>query len=386
MKTYILALPAVEVIYLLRAETQAAHGARKLNIGATEKEYMIGEDFDRSAYGLHDEEDFYLVTSITTLTIEPRVEDGFWILETVVERPLGPIPTSQEGELVRKDLTFDEFEAEFNAPGQKQVTFRLQAQTTAKRQDFDRWLADMRERHLGKPAVQQRGAAASVAQQPHIERIFEEGQISNAVENDDRVKEAVGVFRDPNALEAAVDELEVSGFDRAAISVLATDAKATEQVERFYRTVRDIEDSGRVQLGAFVSSNSRTEGKAAVVGIPLYIGGFAGAIAVAATGGALALAIAAAIAGGAAGAGLGAFFAAAIARHHAAHVREQLDKGGLVLWVNVPDPDAEKRAVAILNNMGARHVHVHEIKREWSSGEVPLGLKQADPFLERDPS
>ena len=34
MKTYILALPAVEVIYLLRAETQTAHGARKLDIGA----------------------------------------------------------------------------------------------------------------------------------------------------------------------------------------------------------------------------------------------------------------------------------------------------------------------------------------------------------------
>jgi hypothetical protein len=42
-------------------------------------------------------------------TIEPRVESGYWILETVIERALGPIPISQEDELTRKDLTLDEF-------------------------------------------------------------------------------------------------------------------------------------------------------------------------------------------------------------------------------------------------------------------------------------
>lgn len=203
--------------------------------------------------------------------------------------------------------------------------------------------------------------------------------MSNAAENSDRMKEAVGVFRDPKALEAAVDELEVSGFDRAAMSVLATDAKATEQVERFYRTVKDIEDSGRTPRGAFVSRDSRTEGEAAVVGLPIYVGGCAGAVAVAAAGGALALAIAAALVGGAAGAGLGVIFAAAIARHRAADVREQLDKGGLVLWVSVPDTDSEKRAVAVLNKMGARDVHVHQVKHEW--GDFPSTLIQADPFL-----
>jgi hypothetical protein len=50
-----------------------------------------------------------------------------------------------------------------------------------------------------------------------------------------------------------------------------------------------------------------------------------------------------------------------------------------VLWVHVPDADAEKRAVNVLNKMRARDVHVHEIKREW--GDVPATLMQADPFL-----
>jgi len=380
MKTYILTLPAAEVVHLLRAETEAAHGAPELDIGAAEKEYVIEEDFDRSAYGLHNGEQFDLVTSITTLTIEPRVESGYWILETVIERALGPVRTSQEDELTRKDLTLDEFEAALRAPGRKRVTVRLQLQTSAIRQDFDRWLADMRARHPWKPAAQQTAPSVThPAEQPSEGR-----PMADTADASERVKEAVGVFRDPAVLEAAVDALEVSGFDRAAISVLATDTKAAKQVERFYRSVREIEDGGRVPRDAFVSRDSRTEAEAAAIGIPIYVGGFAGAAAVAAAGGALALAIAAAIAGATAGAGLGAILAATIARHHAARVQEQLFKGGLILWVSVLNADAEKRAVAILNKMDAWDVHVHEFEHEWSPSDIPLFVAQPDPFLEKD--
>jgi hypothetical protein len=209
--------------------------------------------------------------------------------------------------------------------------------------------------------------------------------MTNPAEHSEAIKEVVGVFQDPKALEAAVDELEISGFDRAAISVLATDAQSVQQVESFYRTVKDIEDGRRVPRAAFVSRDSRAEGAAATVGIPLYIGGLAGAAAVVASGGALALAIAAAIAGGATGAGFGAILTAAIARHHAAQVREQLDKGGLVLWVRVRDADAENRAIAVLSKMGARDVHAHQISHEWDA--LRARMTQADPFLlERDPS
>ncbi len=94
MKTFILKLPAAEVVHLLRAETTSAYGAPELHTAA-EKEYIIEEDFDRSAYCIHDGEEFDLVTSIATLTIEPRVDSGYWILERFVERALGLIRTSQ---------------------------------------------------------------------------------------------------------------------------------------------------------------------------------------------------------------------------------------------------------------------------------------------------
>jgi hypothetical protein len=201
-------------------------------------------------------------------------------------------------------------------------------------------------------------------------------------------REVVGVFSNPDALEAAVDELAIAGFDRAAISILATDPKAREQIDRFYRGVRDIEDSGRAPVEAFVSRHSLSEAKAAIVGIPLYIGGFAGAAGVAATGGALALAIAATLGGAAAGAGLGALLAVAIAHHRSAGVNEQLNKGGLVLWVTVADPEESESAIATLTKAGARDVHVHEITRAWKLNDAPLaGLAlQPDPLLADDGS
>ena len=149
MKTFIPRLSAPEVVHLLRAETKAAYGAPELHTAA-EKEYIVEKDFDRSAYGIHNGEEFDLVTSIATLTIEPRVEMGYWILETVVKRALGLLRTSQEYELTRRELTLDEFEAELRSPGPKEVRVRLYVETPDVKQDFDQWLGEMRARHPWK--------------------------------------------------------------------------------------------------------------------------------------------------------------------------------------------------------------------------------------------
>ncbi|MGB8365072.1 MAG: hypothetical protein ACLQUZ_10080 [Rhizomicrobium sp.] len=376
MKTFILALPASEVVRLLRAETTAALGQPELNTTCG-KDYVIEEDFDRAAYDINDGEEYDLVTSVATLTIEPRVESGYWILAAAVERVLGPLHVSQEDDLAPAELTLDAFEAELRASGHKHVIVRLTAETSAVRQDFERWLADMRARHPWTAQTPQKedyamANPADGSQSPLPSR----GTSS--------VTEVVGVFHDPASLEAAVDELEVSGFNRAAISVLATEEKAKEKIDRFYRTLKDVEDSGDVARGAFVSRHSRAEGQAVAVGAPLFIGGFAGALAVAASGGALALAIAAAIVFGAGGAGLGALLATAIADDHAARIRDQLRMGGLILWVSTPTEEAQKRAVAVLSKTGASDVHVHEYEREWSVKDVSLAAIQPDPLLDRD--
>ena len=91
------------------------------------------------------------------------------------------------------------------------------------------------------------------------------------------VREAVGVFSVPEALERAVDELEVSGFDRAALSVLASQGTIKDRVGHLYRNIAEIADGRYVPQRAFVESDSRVEGTAAAIGIPCYIGSIAGA-------------------------------------------------------------------------------------------------------------
>lgn len=194
-------------------------------------------------------------------------------------------------------------------------------------------------------------------------------------------REAVGVFSDFEALEAAVDELEVSGFDRATVSVLASDEKIKERMGSLHSTLIEIEDDRLAPGAAFAEKDSRVEGEAAAIGIPFYIGCAAAAAVAAGSGGLLIPTIGAMVAGGAAGGGLGALLASAIAHHHSKSVSEQLSRGGTVLWVSLRDDQAERRAVQILTKAGARDVHVHEIERDWTLKDRPLSDIQPDPFL-----
>jgi hypothetical protein len=201
-----------------------------------------------------------------------------------------------------------------------------------------------------------------------------------------RAREAVGTFAAVDALEKAVDELEIAGFDRAAISVLATDAKVRRRIGHLYESATDAADDPRAPQAAIIGRDSRVEGAAVAVGAPLYVGGVAGAGAAVAAGGTLAAAIAATILGGAIGAGLGALLALAVAQRHAHSIGRQLEQGGAVLWVGTPDEAAEKRALAVLRRCGASDVHVHAIDRAWRVSDRPLAEAQLDPLLlERDP-
>jgi hypothetical protein len=136
-------------------------------------------------------------------------------------------------------------------------------------------------------------------------------------------REVVGVFPTASALETAVEQLEIAGVNRAAISVLGVDAERSGRIDALYRSAEVIEDDPAARQAAFVSQESRTEGQAFAISLPLSIGSFTGAWAVAAGGGVLAAAIGATIAGGAVGAGLGVLLVRAVARHHADNARSQ---------------------------------------------------------------
>ncbi len=173
------------------------------------------------------------------------------------------------------------------------------------------------------------------------------------------VREAVGVFDDVETLEAAIDELLRSGFDRAELSLVAGEDTVVEELGHMYRKVDQVEDDATVPRAAFVSEQSIGEAEGALVSGLFYVGAVAAAGAVVASGGAVLAAMGGALVAGGAGGLVGAALASWLEEHHARYLQEQLDRGGLLLWVRAWDKAREKKAVQILSGHSAHDVHVH---------------------------
>lgn len=173
--------------------------------------------------------------------------------------------------------------------------------------------------------------------------------------------EAVGVFEDADSLQQAIDELMSSGFDRAELSLLAAEETVEKELGHLYDRVQELEDDPAAPRTAYVSKESIGDAEGGLVGGLVYVGALAATGAVVASGGALAAAIAAAAAAGGAGGLIGAVLARMIEDHHARYLKEQLDRGGLLLWVRTRDGVHEKRAVEIMGRHSAHDVHLHAL-------------------------
>jgi hypothetical protein len=173
----------------------------------------------------------------------------------------------------------------------------------------------------------------------------------------------VGVFDDCHALEEAVDELEEHGFDRAEISLLASEHAVEEKLGHLYERVGELEDDPNAPRTFYVSTESVGGAEGGLIGGLMYVGACAAAGAAVATGGTLAAVIGAAALAGGAGGLIGAALADLVGRHHSDYLQEQLERGGLLLWVDVRDQEHEKRAVEILGRHSAHDVHVHSISK-----------------------
>ncbi len=174
-------------------------------------------------------------------------------------------------------------------------------------------------------------------------------------------REAVGVFETADSLQAAIDELLSSGFNRAEISLLAGEDAVQEKLGHIYEAAAAAEDDPDAPRTAYVSPESIGDAEGGIIGILTYIPATLTAGAIVASGGTLAAA-AAAIAGGA-GAMIGVLLAAGIGESHAKFLRDQMERGGLLLWVLTPTAEKESRAKAVLTKHSAHDVHVHGVKR-----------------------
>jgi len=173
----------------------------------------------------------------------------------------------------------------------------------------------------------------------------------------DAPSEVVGVFGDADALEAAIDELLSAGFNRADLSFLASEQVVEAKLGHRYRRSETLADDPAAPRVAYVSTEAVGDAEGALIGGLFYIGAAVASGAVVASGGTLAAIITAAALAGGGGGLIGSLLAHRVGRHHAHYLHEQLDRGGLLLWVDTPRPSREQVALEILRRYSAQGVH-----------------------------
>ncbi|MBV8088405.1 MAG: hypothetical protein JO139_02335 [Alphaproteobacteria bacterium] len=152
------------------------------------------------------------------------------------------------------------------------------------------------------------------------------------------IREAVGSFPDREHFRAAVSALLAAGFERSDLSVLAShDSLAVAE---------DV-DRPKEILRAGLSDEIKYIAPLTVAGIIVL------------SAGPVAAAIAALVGAGLGGAALKDFFDDYTAPRHSEDFTAALQAGAALLWVRCSDPDRELTATRILEEAGARHVHVH---------------------------
>ena len=175
------------------------------------------------------------------------------------------------------------------------------------------------------------------------------------------ISEAVGIFHRPDDLQGAIDELLSSGFHRAELSLLASDRAVEEKLGRRYERVTAFADDPAVPRAAYVSTEAVGGAEGGLIGGLMYVGAAAAGGAVVASGGTLAAGIAAATLAGGAGGLIGAVLAKFVGDRHAQYLQEQIDHGGLLLWVRTWKGEDELRAATILRKHSGGDVHVHAL-------------------------
>ena len=173
-----------------------------------------------------------------------------------------------------------------------------------------------------------------------------------------KVREAVAVFDDVSSLESAVDDLRAAGFAKDQISLLAGHETVEQTLGHMYQRVEELEDDPAAPRTAFVSGKSMDARENRLLGSLTILPTMIAAGTVVATAGAVAAAV---VATAVAGALLGTVFAHWMDRRHADWLQEQLDRGGILIWVRTPTEEDERKALAVLTRYSAHDVHIHEI-------------------------
>lgn len=176
-----------------------------------------------------------------------------------------------------------------------------------------------------------------------------------------RAREVVGVFSDGYVLESAVEELLNSGFDLGDISLLAGEKAIVRKLGHKYEKVEAAEDDLAAPRVAYAPRESLSKKEGVIIGGLVYVGATVAAGAALASGGALAMLLVSGLIGAEFGGLIGVVLGEFMEERHAKYLQEQLDHGGLLLWVRTRNAALEETAMRIIAKHSGRDVHAHDV-------------------------
>jgi hypothetical protein len=160
-------------------------------------------------------------------------------------------------------------------------------------------------------------------------------------------------------MDAAIAELENTAFPHDSISILANSPQLRKEFGISVVRPEDVEDNPDTPRTVPVHPEEKTIGVAALLGVTVYTAMTAGVVffGQAATPIDWIVAI---VFGATSGVIIG--LAAYVYSRHTKRLRnEQLEAGGIVMWVRTPSEEREQLARGILMKHGARDVHINQI-------------------------
>lgn len=185
------------------------------------------------------------------------------------------------------------------------------------------------------------------------------------------VREVVGIFDNHIRMEETIADLENSGIGRHLISVLGSEAAIKKQFGKNNPASDLLKDHPQAPRSPDIKQEELSVAQGAIISSGILTGVVAAIIAAGAITlpGALVTTI---MIGGVGGGAVGAILAKLLGDKYASYFQQQIDQGGILLWVTSPDTDIENKALAVLKEHNARDIHVHELPA--SMADKPAGI------------
>jgi len=197
-----------------------------------------------------------------------------------------------------------------------------------------------------------------------------------------KAREVAGLFRSREKLQAAVDDLLLSGFDRADLDLMGGLDRVRNVLRNASISLDQLAGAPRVSKGAPAWREDIALVQAMIVAIFGFVASAAAAAVVIAFGGSIVPAIiAAALAGSIAAALSGLVFARHFKPKDVVVLDENLQGGGVIVWVRVRTADQEAKARQILLAHGAEAVREVETEIAKTPEDIPLSRLRPDPLI-----